>query len=157
MGKTIIQTIGPLYGEVVNGTVFGRPNGSIFVPLTNTIKATLPTEYIVRYEASGNRYFIRSCTDAGVPTGRNTLIAESQDTASYMAWELSTDPESFDSAIVRNYTPGTFNMSDTSICSGADIELTQGTKYYIRGVLYASTGVPVATSEVFEVTGVVVE
>lgn len=26
--KTIIQKIGPLYGEVVNGTVFGQPNGS---------------------------------------------------------------------------------------------------------------------------------
>lgn len=26
--KTIIQKIGPLYGEAVNGTVFGQPNGS---------------------------------------------------------------------------------------------------------------------------------
>jgi hypothetical protein len=34
--KTIIQTIGPLYGEVVNGSVFGQPNGSIARPSQNT-------------------------------------------------------------------------------------------------------------------------
>lgn len=40
--KTIIQTIGPLYGEVVNGTVFGQPNGSIAVPSPKSeLKLTL--------------------------------------------------------------------------------------------------------------------
>jgi hypothetical protein len=33
--RTIIQTIGPLYGEIVNGTVFGQPNGSEARPIPN--------------------------------------------------------------------------------------------------------------------------
>ena len=33
--RTIIQTIGPLYGESVNGSVFGQPNGSVARPAPN--------------------------------------------------------------------------------------------------------------------------
>lgn len=33
--RTIIQTIGPLYGEIVNGSVFGQPNGSEARPAPN--------------------------------------------------------------------------------------------------------------------------
>ena len=40
--KTIIQTIGPLYGEVVNGSVFGQPNGSEARPPQN-----VPAEIIL--------------------------------------------------------------------------------------------------------------
>lgn len=63
--KTIIQTIGPLYGEVVNGSVFGQPNGSEARPPPNvpveitlsgdsgtlTYKATTGTA--ARYEFGG--------------------------------------------------------------------------------------------------------
>jgi len=156
MAKTIIQTIGPLYGEVVNGTVFGRPNGSVFVPITNTIMVDLPSEY-VRIAESGGRKYLRFCTSTGTFLSGAKMVAEAQDIASYMAWEFA-DNADFTDAVGRVNPAGIFNVSDSSIYGTSDgaFTITDGTTYYVRGVLYASTGVPVAISDVITVTGVVI-
>lgn len=156
MAKTIIQTIGPLYGEVVNGTVFGRPNGSIFVPSVNTITATLPSEYVTVIPYAG-RYFLSVVDSDGVRRGTMNLVAQSQDLANYMAWEFADNADFTDSTVFAG-TAGIFNRTYTSLGAvDADFTITGGSTYYLRGVLYSSTGVPVAYSDVFTLTGVAEE
>ena len=72
--KTIIQTIGPIYGEVVNGSVFGQPNGSEARPAPNTAASVtvsgtsakltftgnLPGGALVAYTLSGTSVSINS-------------------------------------------------------------------------------------------------
>lgn len=153
MAKTIIQTIGPLYGEVVNGTVFGRPNGSIFVPSVNTITATIPDEYVA-VTAYAGKYYLVVCNSAGVRVGSVSKVAQSQDLANYMAWEFADNADFTDSSVFSN-TAGIFNTTDTSVARvDAEFTITNGSTYYLRGVLFASTGVPVAYSDVFTLTGV---
>lgn len=155
MAKTIIQTIGPLYGEVVNGTVFGRPNGSIFVPAVNTIKLFLSSEYI-KNGAGAYSAYVYPCTSSGatVPNGVK-VVAESQDTAAYMALQLA-DNSDFTSAQESIINAGIFNNTGFALIANGTLTIVNGTKYYARAVLYASAGVPVAVSDTVELTGVVV-
>lgn len=157
MGKTIIQTIGPLYGEVVNGTVFGRPNGSIFVPAQNTISASLvdSRKYLVKVDA--NRYAI--CNSSGVyptnPAEMLAFVAESQDVANYVKIEIASD-SAFTSIIGgRTYSAGSFNITTYIVSQGSAVpDLTNGDPYYIRAVLMAASNEPVATSATITVEGV---
>lgn len=155
MAKTIIQTIGPLYGEVENGTVFGRPNGSVFVPSQNTIAASLPNAY--RYvKSNSTTYYV--CSSTGVtPTGGNQLkmVAESQDIANYMQIQVATDSD-FTSVIdSTNLTAGLFNQSLIGIAydSGSITPVVAEETYYLRVRLISASGEPVATSETIELTG----
>ena len=151
MGKTIIQTIGPLYGDVVNGTVFGRPNGSIFIPSTNSIELRLNGAVTVYYRATPAPA-INLVKNADNAITRIYVIAESQDIASYMEIQMSDDSD-FSTYGKTTFTAGLFNISATSVITSSPIEVTEGTTYYIRAVLYASTGEPVATSDVYTLTG----
>jgi hypothetical protein len=70
--RTIIQTIGPLYGEIVNGTVFGQPNGDIARPSPNVptalvVETVTGTEYVkgVARAAPATGYDWYSCTSDG--------------------------------------------------------------------------------------------
>ena len=150
MAKTIIQTIGPLYGDVVNGTVFGRPNGSVYVPPTNKIVFSVPTGYEYIRKIGNN---VRVCNSSG-STGNASFVAESQDIASYVQIQLS-DSSDFTTYTSRNLSAGLFNTNGLgTLVISADFTVTDGTSYYVRAVLMASTNVPVATSEVVTVTGV---
>lgn len=162
MAKTIIQTIGPLYGEVVNGTVFGRPNGSIFVPIQNVIKQSLidATKY-VRYNSSQGQYYL--CNSAGVspfavPASQINTVAESQDLQNYIALELS-DTSDFTTKAQVQLTAGSFNVRSVAIAATDKDDpafvIVADTTYYERAVLYSASGVPVATSDTIELTGVV--
>ena len=150
MAKTIIQTIGPLYGESVNGTVFGRPNGSVYIPSSNVI--TLDT---------GGRSYVKSIgttaitltTSAGTGQYGAQIVAQSQDLASYMMTQLSADPE-FATYASRTYPAGSFNQGPAYIVNTNVFEINAETTYYLRAVLYSSNGEPVAISDVVEVTGV---
>ena len=151
MGKTIIQTIGPLYGEVVNGTVFGRPNGSIFIPTTNSIEIKMNGAVTVYYRATPAPAinYCRNASNSIVPIG---AVAESQDTASYIEVQLSDDSD-FSTYSKRTWPAGQFNVSTTSPTQDDCIEVTAGTTYYMRAVLFASTGEPVAVSNTETLTG----
>lgn len=157
MGRTIIQPIGPLYGEAVNGTVYGRPNGSIYVPSVNTIDISLQgIDHIRTGTGSGGVTVVYPCNSAGVIQYNKCLWhAESQDNAAYMAIQLAADDE-FTVYDEAQSPAGLFNRT-TSAVSGAldNVTLTDGEKYYCRLVLYAASGVPVAYSEALELTAVV--
>ena len=160
MGRTIIQPIGPLYGEAVNGTVFGRPNGSIYVPPSNNISVKFPDNMFYVIYRSGRNYFCNSEGNTAVYDADGArlypvAIANSQDTASYMFIELSETDE-FTTSEGRSLGAGVFNFSISRV-NTTGIEVTDGTTYYFRAVLMSSTGVAVATSETYEVTGVVPE
>lgn len=156
MGKTIIQTIGPLYGEVVNGTVFGRPNGSVYVPVVNTISINLEDrfKFVRKFTfAYGDRYIVCTSTGSG---GAIQTIAESQDTASY----ISTHLEDANGNVIgteRANAAGLFNISTNTVGSVAESDpaIVADEIYFIVAVLYSASGVPVATTKQ-EVKGVVV-
>lgn len=155
MPRTIIQSIGPLYGEDVNGTVFGRPNGSIFVPSTNTISLTFPAGVSYIRKRSGSPTDIDSCRSNGV-VSRGVVVAEAQDLASFVVIQVcdSADFDDDDNIASRTFGAGLFNFQPAGLANGAgDYTITDGATYYVRAVLMASTGVPVAVSEVVEMTG----
>ena len=137
MGKTIIQTIGPLYGESVNGTVFGRPNGSVYVPSTNTVTV----------RGSGNIVEL----DGTVRTLTNfDFIAESQDLASYVRAILYSDSGLTTAIADRTFVAGSFNFSLRNIAYLYEGKsLTPGEKYYLVAYL-VNNGSNVATSSVLE-------
>lgn len=156
MGKTIIQTIGPLYGEVTNGTVFGRPNGSVYVPSQNTISATIPDDR--KYIRNSGEYLL-ICTNAGIinygQSERMHVVAQSQDIANYIMLEIS-DVSDFSNIIgTENRNAGTFN--DYVMGAKSETVIVSAKTYYIRFRLMSATAVPVATSDVIEVTGWVSE
>ena len=156
MAKTIIQTIGPLYGEPVNGTVYGRPNGSIYVPSSNTVQITLGESY--RYIYKVNASYWRTCDSTGTP--RNgaqyniQYVAEAQDLASNIQIQIYSDAELTTLVASRNLTAGGFNSWIRDIQSTEDVVNEQS--YYLRAQLM-NNGVPVATSNVIEVKGVTSE
>lgn len=157
MAKTIIQTIGPLYGEVVNGTVFGRPNGSVYVPPSNKMTATVEDSYkFIRSNAGVTSYLM--CDSAGqayttVPAFL-FVVAETQDLANYIEVQVATDSEFTDIIGSRAISAGVYNTRFSQIANGTTA-LEAGTTYYIRAVLKSAGGEPVAYSESIEVKGVV--
>lgn len=86
--KTIIQTIGPLYGEVVNGSVFGQPNGSVARPQPNTApsitlsgnsgKLTLSstTSAFAKYDISGVTF---DFVNADLAANNNVIVRNSSE------------------------------------------------------------------------------
>ena len=153
MAKTIIQSIGPLYGEPVNGTVFGRPNGSVFVPITNTV--TLALADASRYLKNQGAGIFRTCTSSG--SGRNyNIVAVAQDLASNVQVQVFTDAECTTLIGYIDRTAGNFNYGTSDITNTTETTLVSETSYYLRAQLM-NNGVPVATSEVIEVTGWVAE
>jgi hypothetical protein len=143
MGKTIIQTIGPLYGEVVNGTVFGRPNGSIYVPASNIIKLSNVTSKINNFVV-GTGYRVRFVDGDG-----NAVVykvsAESQDISSYMRIVLASDSDLKNVLGIQNFNAGIFNETPVNIV--LNYELTAETTYYVGAVL-VNNDVPVAVDVV---------
>ena len=148
MAKTIIQTIGPLYGDVVNGTVFGRPNGSVYVPSENKITLSLKSLYVKADTA------IRLCNSAGANVAGVSFTAESQDIASYVVVEIS-DSSAFTTVSSNTVPAGIFNLVNGNYIApkSEDLPITNEGTYYMRAVLMASSGVPVATSDTITVTG----
>lgn len=153
MGRTIIQPIGPLYGDVVNGTVFGRPNGSIYVPSTNTISLTIPDTAGYIRKRGGFNNIVDSCNSSGTLV-KIHVIAESQDVAANVQIQVSTANTFLDDDTVSvNRTAGVFNEEFTALAIDAtDFTITSGTTYYVRAVLM-NNNTPVATSETKEVEG----
>ena len=158
MAKTIIQTIGPLYGEAVNGTVFGRPNGSVFVPSVNTIDISLTDAYHY-IRSNSTSYFI--CNSAGSVASNVAnyvhTVAESQDIANYVMFEIASDSE-FTTILDDTIRPaGAFNFDFGAIIgyNGDGVTaIMDGDTYYFRARLMSSNGEPVATSATITLTGV---
>ena len=154
MAKTIIQPIGPLYGETVNGTVFGRPNGSVYVPASNTIALSIP---------ASNRYIKNNASPVGLVICTSTgtikwsdvgLVAQSQDIANAMVTEVSETADFSGTIYKRTFSAGAFNTATAIIAFTSDLTIVAGTTYYVRARLVTGSNVAVATSDVIEVEGV---
>ena len=161
MGRTIIQPIGPLYGEAVNGTVFGRPNGSIYIPQTNQIVLKMGELYVKNMVGGAQDGMIATCASNGTqgPPTKLGFVADSQDNAAYVRIEIS-DASDFESTNLsyRDWSAGLFNSGGINLIGQmSPFTIDGGTKYYIRAVLMSSTNLPVAVSETYEVTGWVSE
>ena len=160
MGRTIIQPIGPLYGEAVNGTVFGRPNGSVYIPSTNEITLSLSDtgRYVCNVTSGGIKFAVLCDSNGTRPaTTRCSVVAKSQDSQSYIQMQFSESSD-FSSFSYENAAAGVFNLSPFSVSRGSSTPtVVSETTYYLRAQLIASSGVAVATSDVFEVTGWVAE
>lgn len=168
--RTIIQHIGPLYGEVNTGTVFGQPNGSIAVgqgkapapspdptPITPanlwTISYSIESgkigellmEYV--YTPGANPYVICS-TPKGNDTGQILKICKVElnsdvpDTSAHMQVQIATDSEFTSMVTVFNGMAGKFaTLPSTDFLSKPSFEIKTGTMYYVRLALYDSNGV----------------
>lgn len=148
MAKTIIQTIGPLYGEVVNGTVFGRPNGSIYVPPTNTIAVKIEesSKYIKLVTQGGNTRLL-FCDSSG-QTNAVQVIAESQDVQSFVELYIEDSDEQI-VGVPFVLSAGMFNFTTSMAgryAEGATIE--DEADYTVHVTLCSANGVPVATTTI---------
>lgn len=138
---TIVQDYGPIYGEVVNGTVQGRPNGSVYVPLSNTIEVSLSAG--AEIYANGSHLQL---------SPRVQIVANAQDLSSYVQTQMFTDAScTTPYGTPRNFTAGGFNFSVSWIVTDSTAPTT-GTTYYIRAQLM-NNGVAVATSNVVTAVG----
>lgn len=152
--KTIIQTIGPLYGEVVNGSVFGQPNGSVAVQPSgpsnpNTLTITNKPGYIIGVPTSSGKYTVTFCDSDGTVVSSPLTIAATSNVdfkiyvsvtigteGSGQAWRLNESPVSmtkFD--VVKNTAPAA------------------GTTYTVKVQLWNADGVTIL-EDTFDVEGV---
>lgn len=154
MGRTIIQPIGPLYGEAVNGTVFGRPNGSIYVPPTNTITIRGYTAYIASYQVGG-AYRLRFKQSDSEAYQRYGYAAASQDVTSFVRSVVATDNELNTIVASFDFNAGQFN-TDAASNLALNYQVENGETYYVA-VQLINNGTVIATSEIIEVTGYVSE
>ncbi len=158
MGRTIVQEYGPIYGEPVNGTVQGRPNGSVYVPSTNTVSVSLIEDYryFVLLSASTVRCVDSTGTTGAGIVGENPLYsANAQDLSSNIQIQLYSDEELTNLIAYRNLNAGIFNGRYGDIYNADVTGLSDGDTLYLRAQLL-NNGVPVATSNVIPVSYVVV-
>lgn len=162
--RTIIQHIGPLYGEANKGTVFGQPNGSIAI--VNGIDKSVVINEIWKiafvetvsgkavkfngiatgsegtygpYSVIGKYNFV---TVTGSSSTKNflsaSLLQDIEDTGSVMRVEISTE-EDFSTIFVSASAGSGEYTTVPSIALGSK-RITTGTTYYIRLALYDSAG-----------------
>lgn len=150
--RTIVQEYGPIYGEPVNGTVLGRPNGSVFVPITNTMGLTIGDDFLYfRLRKAGDDWALRTCNSSGVDAtdaNRPKYVAVSQDLASNIQIQAYSDSELTTLVSYRDLPAGLFNMYVGDVWN-TDHSVQIGDTLYLRAQLM-NNGSPVATSEVYE-------
>ena len=150
MAKTIIQTIGPLYGEVVNGTVFGQPNGSVYVPPDNVIYFTLPSTYIKNALVNG-QYRVRFTDSDGSATLAIPGTVAMQDLSSSVRFVLCTSADIEDLVASQNFPAGTTSFNAGNIVN--NYQITVGQTYYFA-VQIMNNGSVVGSTEFYAVVAV---
>lgn len=166
--RTIIQHIGPLYGEANQGTVFGQPNGSIAVGQgyspgpsptpTPEIEQiwTISYQTVTTYVTSTMQQQKQATYLRGVKNGLLNVMA----TGNYQnGWTQSLCKVSLDETISATDNVMTVQIADSedfsnilitgSATSGTyttvpnvttPISIVAGTKYYLRLRLFDSAG-----------------
>lgn len=158
--RTIIQHIGPLYGELNIGSAFGQPNGSLavgqnLVPTPTPTPAVPTTEteiwstsyyvdsfYGFTYFKTKGNYLVSSESN-GVLTSTNlfniSLLSDVTDTNTVVKLQVAKDSD-FSSIV---YTSNlSISPSASSVVCPLDTTptFTSGTTYYFRILLYSSAG-----------------
>lgn len=129
--RTIIQHIGPLYGESNTGSVFGQPNGSIAItPMTDDSIDVWTIKYS---KAAGI-----DCESIGIDLNKYTW-----GNATYYGWSLASYHVSDDSDPWSDYSKadyvidGTLNRSIADTTAKAQLQVSTDTGF--TTVLYSLT------------------
>lgn len=152
--KTIIQTIGPLYGEVVNGSVFGQPNGSVAVQPSgpsnpNTLTITNKPGYIVGVPTSSGKYTITFCDSDGVVVTTPLIIAATSNVDFRIRASITIGTEGSAQMWRINESPVSMTKFDV-VKSTAPVG---GTTYTVKLQLWDTNGATIL-EETFDVVGV---
>lgn len=152
--KTIIQTIGPLYGEVVNGSVFGQPNGSIAVqpggPTNpNTLTITNKPGYIVGVPTSSGKYTITFCDAEGAVVTTPLTIAATSNVDFRIYVSITIGTEGSGQAWRVNESPATMTKFDVV----KNTAPAAGTTYTVKVQLWNADGITML-EDTFDVVGV---
>lgn len=142
--KTILQKIGPLYGEAVNGTVFGQPNGSQSIPKINTIDLTVNPNfaYVTEKTISGNTRAVVCDSNGATGNGAYGVFAL-QTAAAVLAVAIYSDSACTTLVHRGTITTNAYGATWTAgaIPSGINSgTITQGTTYYVRFEAWADSG-----------------
>lgn len=157
MGRTIVQEYGPIYGEAVNGTVMGRPNGSVYVPPSNTVSLEIPEDkrYFTYFDYLGLMLLSCESDGTGIMFPFYVMSANSQDLSSNIQGQVFSDPELTTMVACQDLPAGQFNILGNGVRNAVE-GLEDGDKLYYRLQLM-NGGVAIATSDTIEMTMVVVE
>lgn len=142
---TIIQSYGPIYGESINGTVQGRPNGSVYTPPVNTISLI----------AGSTRLNISTSDGTTKVINGFAFSAESQDYANYVQLQMFADSACTTLLGSKNVSAGLFSANVIGTTTtfaqmpAADVP-DIGDPVYLRAQLIAVDNTPVATSDVLD-------
>lgn len=152
--RTIIQTIGPLYGEIVNGSVFGQPNGSVAVQPSgpnnpNTLAITNKPGYIIGVPTSSGKYTITFCDSAGAVVSTPLTIAATSNVDFRIYVSVTIGTEGSGQAWRLNESPVSMTKFDV-VKSTAP---AAGTTYTVKVQLWNTDGVTML-EETFDVVGV---
>lgn len=146
---TIIQKYGPIYGEAVNGTVQGRPNGSVYVPISNTIELNPNSDsFTITIINDTPVYQFRFAGHIGF-----SIHANAQDLSSNIETQVFSDAECTNLIATRSYASGIFNFDQHAYFAYGDKTTIPeiGETVYIRAQIM-NNNTPVATSTVFDVS-----
>lgn len=153
--KTIIQTIGPLYGDDVNGTVFGQPNGSVYTPSQNLL--------VVLNDNTGTVTNVRNATTWIKTSNGSTdgVAVTFQVLAQVDTWKFKTEL-SADSTFTNIVSTGSFTRPSGSSTAPLSMfglntgyTVVNGATYYARLVLTDLKGNTIAVSNTYTFKGIV--
>lgn len=159
--RTIIQHIGPLYGELNTGSVFGQPNGSIavsqnLVPTPEPIPEN-PQVFTISSSWYGKEYpnFYAQGSDSSWSWKSLNLTTSSSSSALFnvesvtsditdiIKLEIATDT-SFENVVFSinagSVTTGLYNPVYAGVTKPTRFDVS-GNTYYIRLAVYSSSGV----------------
>lgn len=152
--KTIIQTIGPLYGDDVNGSVFGQPNGSVYTPPANGL-------IVIQEDAAVNLVFNHAGFVSVGPTNQLDKSRVDLGVICQVEWnaiyELATD-SAFTTIVssrrLISTTMSSLPMERFGLSSGYTV--VNGTTYYGRvRIVEANGSAEIMKSNTYTFTGVV--
>ena len=154
--RTILQKIGPLYGEDVNGTVFGQPNGSEYIP---------PKNFIEIVESFPNRNYVK-LRDPSVLSPKVVTCTATGDegpclyakVSGQVPWKLKTelaDDAGFSNVILENVEKQTQTVFPVVNLGGKmSLTIESGKTYYLRvSVVSDYNGATMATLDTITLTG----
>lgn len=158
MAKTIVQKIGPLYGEPINGTVFGQPNGSEALPPINRIYLFSKKFNPLYIKNNGN--FVDTCNSSGTAGTGAYFATELRFNEKYDIKIEVSDTDTFANILTSNMQ-GSINYISARNDIGlygcgysSDLTVASGTTYYVR-MSVVFLGNVVCTSEAVAVVGYV--
>lgn len=153
--KTVIQKIGPLYGEAINGSVFGQPNGSVAVPPYNALVLMSANNDNAFIKKNGTGGYVTCDTNGSVGTFlRYQIVTQLPLDALWFVHEVSATS---DFASILSSSKSTVSEASKNVgnSNSGSLSITAGTTYYLRAKLTTRDGSVIVTGATYEVEGVV--